>query len=205
MLKVGLTGGIACGKTLAANLFHAQGARLIDADVIAREVVEPGREGLERIIQHFGTGVLHDNGALDRKKLGSIVFRDPEQRVELNRLLHPLIVNEIDRLLAELSVSAPSAVAVVEVPLLIECGLQKKFDTIVLVCADRKIQLQRLMKRDSITEKEAEERLGSQMPIGEKRHHADFVIENNDTRSIVEKQVREVYGLLCRVCKQKKL
>ncbi|GAG25614.1 unnamed protein product, partial [marine sediment metagenome] len=179
MLSAGLTGGIASGKSLAAKLFQKLGAYLIDADAISLEVVKPGREGWERIVKNFGPDIVEKNGAIDRVKLGSIVFSDAEKRRTLNNLLHPLIIEKINKELKHVAVRNPFCIVVVEMPLLFECGLQKDFDKIVVVSADRGTQKKRLMERNGLKEKEAEERLNSQMDLNEKKKFADYIIENN--------------------------
>lgn len=198
MLSAGLTGGIASGKSLAAKHFQKLGAYLIDADAISREVVEPGREGWERIVKNFGSDIVKENGTIDRAKLGSIVFSDAEKRGKLNNLLHPLIIGKINKQLKQIAVRKSFCIVVVEMPLLIECGLQKDFDKIVVVCTDRRIQKKRLMEKNGLKEKEAEERLDSQMDLNEKKKYADYIVENNRTKKELEKQVSKVYNFLKR-------
>ena len=196
MICAGLTGGIASGKSLAAKFFQRCGAYLVDADSMSREVVMPGCQGWQRIVDVFGNAILMQDGNIDRRKLGSIVFSDAGKRQILNNLLHPLIIektkNEIDEIVAECG----SCVIVVEMPLLIECGLQKDFDKIVLVCAGWHTQIKRLMERNSLQTDDAEKRLKSQMHIEKKRKYASYIIENDGSRSDLEKQVAAVYGFL---------
>jgi dephospho-CoA kinase len=203
MLRVGLTGGIASGKSLAAEVFKELGARLIDADSIAREIVEPGREGWKKIVENFGRDVLEKNGIVDREKLGSIVFSDTTKRKLLNNLLHPLIIGKIKKALKEIEKQESVPMVIVDVPLLIECGLQKYFDKILVVYADRLTQKKRLMERSHLKEKEAEARIDSQMKLDEKRERADYIIENSGSRPELKKQVLRVYGLLGRDLEEK--
>ena len=198
MLCAGLTGGIASGKSLAAKLFQDLGAYLIDADAISRQIVEPGQEGWERIVRNFGSGIVGENGTIDRAKLGSIIFSDADKKGTLNSLLHPLIMEKINKELKQVALKKPFCIAVVELPLLIECGLQKDFDKVVVVYADRETQKKRLMERNGLKEKEAEGRLNSQMDLNKKKKYADYIIDNNRTKKELEKQVSKVYNFFKR-------
>jgi len=199
MLSVGLTGGIACGKSFAMSCFRKQGACLVDADAVSIDLVKPGKEGWKRIQKHFGDEVITENGTVDRLKLGRIVFSNDEKRGLLNHLLHPLIIDEIKIKLKQIDRKDPLSIAVVELPLLIECGLQNDFDTIVVVMTTRATQVRRLMERNSLSRKEAEERLNAQMDLCKKIEYADFIIENNGTREEVDKQVKEIYRMMKKI------
>ena len=196
MLSVGLTGSIASGKSLAARFFEKCGAKLIDADSISREVVDPEQEGWKRIVENFGQEILKKNGGIDRVKLGEIVFSNAKKRQLLNSLLHPLILNKIKEELKKTALKSFFTIVIVEVPLLIECNLQKDFNKIVVVYADRQTQKKRLMRRDDIDEKEAENRLDSQIDLKEKKKYADYIVDNTGTVEDLEKQVHRVYGFL---------
>jgi len=196
MLKTGLTGGIASGKSSAGFLFKKCGARYIDADTVSREVVAPGCEGWRRVVDAFGREILQQDGSLNRGLLGEMVFSDARSREMLNSILHPLILEKIDADIALISRRDPAGILVVEIALLIECGLQKKFDKLVVITARRDVQKSRLTHRDHFTESEAEARLASQMPLSDKAVCADYVIENNGTKQDLEKKVRKVYDLL---------
>ena len=196
MICAGLTGGIASGKSLAAKYFKRCGAYLVDADSISREVVRPSCQGWQRIVDSFGTDVLMQGENIDRRKLGSIVFSDAGKRQILNNLLHPLIIEKTKSEIDEIAAAQGSCVIVVEMPLLIECGLQNDFDKIVLVCAGRHTQIKRLMERRSLKADEAERMLNSQMSIDKKREYACYVIENEGSKSELEKEVAAVYGFL---------
>ena len=196
MLRVGLTGGIASGKSLVARFFKENGARLIDADRIARDVVQPGSAGWKRVVDCFGTSVLRRDGRIDRRALGRIAFSDERARKALNGLLHPLIISKIQQRLEGLCRRLPDAPVVIEVPLLIECGLQHDFDRIVLVAADPEIQKKRLISRSRLSEEEAEARIGSQLAMNQKRKYADYIIDNNGTRRDLKRQVRCIYKRL---------
>ncbi len=196
MLRIGLTGGIATGKSLAAGFFEKCGARLIDADVVAREVVAPGQDGWKRVVAHFGRDILDPEKAIDREKLGGIVFSDRVSREQLNRLLHPLIMGRINERLRDIEKQAPRSLVVVDVPLLIECGLQADYDRIVVVAADRPTQIKRLIQRSSLSERDAQARLDAQMNIDEKRNYADYVIENMSTLEALQAKVSQIYTVL---------
>lgn len=175
----GLTGGIAAGKSTVSQLFQARGYKVYDADVVAREVVEPGTIGLARITQEFGEDILQADGTLDRAKLGSIVFGHPEQLERLNRITRPIIKDKILQIIAETKKSSARTISIFEIQLLFEGDYQSYFDGVIAIYVDPKIQLQRLMKRNNLTTKVALDRINSQMPMAEKRDRADFVIDNS--------------------------
>ena len=172
---VGLTGGIACGKSTVARRMVELGADLIDADVIAREVVLPGTDGLRGVVQRFGREVLQADGQLNRAGLGAIVFADPGALTDLNGILHPLIEAEIHR---RLEVNS-AEVAVIDAALLVEMGLNALCDLTVVVWAEPELQIARLATRNGLTETESRQRLASQMSNGERLAHADLSIDNN--------------------------
>lgn len=203
MLKVGLTGGIASGKSLAARLFEQRGARLIDADIVARQVVMPGSRGLRRVAEAFGPGVVDASGALDRNKLGGIVFADPQRRKTLEAILHPLILEAVFSALRDLEQQGAAGIAVADVPLLYECGIQTRFDATVLVYADPATQLKRLRDRDGCTPDQARQRLSAQMPIEDKRRLADFIIDNTGAPADLEAGVASVWTDLLRLQQNK--
>lgn len=192
MLKVGLTGSIAVGKTHVCTTLAKHGCRVLDADRVARDVVEPGREGLKRIVEHFGKEVLDRAGALDRTKLGSIVFRDTAKRQLLNSLLHPLVIEAQDEWLSGIGRSDPDAIAVVDAALMIESGGYKRFDKLIVVWCEPEIQLRRLMDRNGLSEPEARARIASQMPQEEKKTYADYLIDTSGTYEQTEQRTLEV-------------
>jgi dephospho-CoA kinase len=197
MLSVGLTGGIASGKSLAAQLFVQKGARLIDADLVARDIVRPGEEGFQPVLDAFGCDIITLSGELDRAKLGTIVFADPVKRKLLDTILHPLILNRIFSHIAHLNDQRYQGIVVVDIPLLFECGLQEGFDKTVLVYATPEMQQQRLMQRNSITPEAARQRLCSQMALDDKRQYADYIIENTGSVDALEGRVAVVWSSLC--------
>jgi dephospho-CoA kinase len=187
MLNIGLTGSIAAGKSFVAGVFKEHGCHVLDSDVIAREVVRPGTEGLNGIVANFGGGVLNPDGTLDRKALGLIVFADTEKRQLLNSLLHPLIMREQERWLDECESKDPFGVAVIDAALMIETGSYKRFDDIVVVWCEGDIQLERLMNRDAIGKSAAMERIEAQLSQDEKKEYASYLIDTSrgfeETRS----------------------
>ena len=197
MLSVGLTGGIASGKSLAAQLFVQKGACLIDADLVARDVVRPGEEGFQLVRNAFGSDIITPSGELDRVKLGTIVFADPGKRKFLDTTLHPFIINRIFSHIGQLNDQRYQGIVVVDIPLLFECGLQERFDKTVLVYATPETQQQRLMQRNSITPEAARQRLCSQMAMDDKRQYADYIIDNTGSLDALEVQVATVWSFLC--------
>ncbi|MFD7977704.1 dephospho-CoA kinase [Streptomyces sp. NPDC059071] len=190
MLKVGLTGGIGAGKSEVSRLFVSYGAVLIDADRIAREVVEPGTPGLAAVVAEFGEGILTPEGTLDRPALGAIVFNDPERLAALNAIVHPLVGARS----AELeSLAGPGDVVVHDVPLLTENGLAPLYDLVVVVDASPETQLDRLVRFRGMTEPEARARMSAQATRAQRRAVADLVIDNDGPLETLEPQVRKVW------------
>ena len=193
MLKVGLTGGIGAGKSEVSRLFVSYGAVLIDADKIAREVVEPGTPGLAAIVEAFGEGVLTPEGALDRPKLGSRVFADAEKLATLNAIVHPLVgarSAELERL------AGPDDVVIHDVPLLTENRLAALYDLVVVVDASAETQLDRLVRFRGMAESEARNRMAAQATREQRRAVADLVIDNDGPLEALEPQVRKVWEQL---------
>ncbi|VEN72962.1 Dephospho-CoA kinase [Candidatus Desulfarcum epimagneticum] len=195
-LALGVTGGVASGKSTVCAMLEEMGAPLVDMDVAARRVVEPGTEAFESIVALFGKGVLTPGGVLDRKKIGAIVFADPEKRKKLESLTHPAILRESAVWAGRLARKHPGAVIQMAVPLLIESGMMDMFDNILLVHIPPRMQARRLAERDQITLEEAGRVLKSQLPINEKIAHADFVIDNRGTVEETRKQVEGFWKTL---------
>ncbi|MFD3272761.1 dephospho-CoA kinase [Paenibacillus dendritiformis] len=189
-MNIGLTGGIASGKSTVSRLLVERGALLVDADRIAREIVLPGSPALDQIADQFGADMLLPDGSLDRKRLGNVVFSDAAARKALEEITHPAIRQEMMTQMRRLEEEHPQSLVVVDVPLLYESGLTDRFEEIVVVYVPQAIQLERLMRRDGLSEAEASERLLSQWDIEMKRERADYVIDNSngieDTRQQVE-------------------
>ncbi|TMQ93453.1 dephospho-CoA kinase [Actinomadura soli] len=193
MLKVGLTGGIGSGKSEVSARLRERGAVVIDADKIAREVVEPGTPGLAAVVAEFGEEVLLPSGVLDREKVGRIVFGDPERLAALNAIVHPL-VGERTR---ELMDAAPAgAVVVYDVPLLLENGMAEMYDEVVVVDAPEEVQLDRLVARRGMTEEDARARMASQASRAERRAVATHVIDNSGTLDDLKSQVDALWESL---------
>lgn len=193
MLKVGLTGGIGAGKSEVSRLLSSYGAVIVDADKIAREVVEPGTPGLAAVVAAFGPDILTPEGTLDRPRLGSIVFSDAERLATLNGIVHPLVGARS----AELEAAAgPDAVVVHDVPLLTENGLAPLYHVVVVVDASPKTQLDRLVRLRGMTESEARARMAAQATREERRAVADLIIDNDGPLEDLEPQVREVWARL---------
>lgn len=177
---IGLTGGIASGKSTVSNMFRELHIPVIDADVIAREVVEPGKEAYNNIVEVFEKEVLQENGELDRAKLGSIVFHDEEKRIQLNRIVHPAVREEMNEQ-KERYIREQRDAVVLDIPLLFESKLTELVHRTLVVYVDSETQLARLMNRNGFTEEEAKARISSQMSLEEKVALADYVINNNGT------------------------
>ncbi len=195
-LLVGLTGSIATGKSTVSRMFAHLGARVIDADLLSREVAAPGQAAYARIVEEFGPQVVQQDGALDRKALGAIVFADPARRKRLEEITHPAIGARQQRILSVLDEEAFEGVVLWDAALLFESGGVAKMDRVVVVFADPETEGRRLMERDGLREADARARIASQMPIAEKAKLADHVIDNSGTREETERQVRAVHGAL---------
>ena len=195
MLRVGLTGGIGAGKSEVSRRLAAQGAVVIDADVIAREVVEPGTDGLAEVVQAFGPGVLRPDGGLDRPRLGDIVFADPELRGKLNAIVHP----KVARRMAELERAAgPAAIVVHDVPLIAENGRAGVYDVVVVVDAPPKVQAERLVRRRGMTREQATARMAAQASREQRLAIADIVIDNSGSLAELNRQVGDLWAELRR-------
>lgn len=193
MLKVGLTGSIAVGKSFVCGVFLELGAFVLDADQTAREVVAPNSNGLKAIIEHFGTGVLQPDGELDRAKLGAIVFADAAARQVLNSIVHPLVFEKQNEWLRERELENTDAICIFDAALMIESGSWKRFDKIIVVWCEPLIQLKRLMLRNNLNKDQAIARIKSQMPQEEKKQFADFLIDTTDGFESARKQTQEIF------------
>ncbi|OME24869.1 dephospho-CoA kinase [Paenibacillus odorifer] len=186
---IGLTGGIASGKSTVSALLVNKGARLVDADVIAREVMLPGHKVLAAAAKQFGKEILFSDGTLNRAKLGEIVFQDPVALQTLNNLTHPAIRQEIKNRMYSMEQEEPKRLIIVDIPLLFESGLETLFHEIVVVYVPREVQITRLMERNRLSLEEAEARLNAQMDIEQKRNKADYIIDNSGDLAYTEQQV----------------
>ncbi|MCF6092971.1 dephospho-CoA kinase [Microaerobacter geothermalis] len=186
-MVIGLTGGIASGKSTVSAMLRHRGAIIVDADLIAREVVKKGNPAWEKIIQHFGQEVLDVNHEIERKRLGEIIFSDPEKRRILNGIVHPYVREEMEKQKKE--GQAQGKLVVLDIPLLIESNLFHMVDQVVLVYVPKSVQLVRLMERNQLSEEEALARIHSQMPLDEKKKWADFIIYNDGSKEETERQI----------------
>jgi dephospho-CoA kinase len=191
MKRIALTGGIATGKSHVRAEFERLGVPTIDADVLAREVVEPGAPALAQIVSRFGAQVLDGGGALNRRALASIVFPDAGARVELERIVHPAVQKATAAWFAALD-PAKHAIALADIPLLYEVGRHADYDAVIATVCAPETQLRRLMSRDSLDESEAKQRLAAQMPAEEKARRADYVIRTDGSYEDTNRQVRAV-------------
>lgn len=191
MKLVGLTGGIASGKSTVAAVLRRLGASIVNADELSREVVQPGQDAWNEITKSFGSDILQEDMTLDRKKLRKIVFDNPEARKKLEAIIHPRVRALAEKRIGELAASG-SSVIVYEVPLLFEAQIHLWLRPVILVACDIETQKKRLLERDHLTELEAQQHLDAQMSLAEKRKLADYVIENDTTLEELEQQVRAV-------------
>ncbi len=193
MLNVGLTGGIACGKSTVAQMFVHQGGYLIDFDKLAHEVQEPGKPAWQDVVDFFGSGILQADRNIDRTQLASVVFNHPEKLKTLNEIVHPRVYEEWRQRLSEIKAQNPHAIVFADVPLLFEGQMQYLFDLTILVMIKPEEQIDRLMSRNAICREEAHRRLSSQMPIFDKIPLADIVIDNQCAIGETEKKVADVW------------
>lgn len=192
--KVGLTGGIATGKTYVANRLREAGVPIVDADVLSRDVVAPGSPALAAIRKRFGPDAVRRDGTMDRIRVGQIVFKDKRARLDLESIIHPAVVKAINDFFAALPKRTPFAVA--DIPLLYETGRDKEFDVVVVVACPREMQLTRMMERNKLSREDAERRLAAQLPIDQKIKKAAFVIKTDGTFDDTNAQVDALVAAL---------
>jgi len=196
MLKVGLTGGLATGKSFVGRALAQLGCRLLHADELGHVALEPAGEAYQAVVRAFGPGILYEDGRIDRRKLAAVVFGDPERLGRLNALVHPAVIAAEERWLQEVEASDPHSIAVVEAAILIETGSYKRFQKLILtVCTDSQ-QVERAMKRDGLSREEVLDRLRRQMSLDEKRKFADYVIDTSGEKETTLEQVRTLYAEL---------
>ena len=195
-LLVGLTGGIATGKSTVSEILRQLGCEIIDADRLARDVVEPEQPAWKQIVAEFGRGVVTAEGALDRKRLGAIVFADPERRKRLEAITHPAIRARFQARLDELAAQGFAGIVVFDAPVMIESGNYKNMDRLVVVVTDDATQAGRLQERDGTDEAEGRRKIASQMPLAEKAKLADYVIDNSGAPEATAAEVRRVFAAL---------
>lgn len=178
MKIIGLTGGIASGKSTVSRALRELGAIIIDADEVAHAIIEPGKPAWKDIVEHFGLGVLNPDQTIDREKLGAIVFNNPERLQVLNQITHPRVGEQFKQIITTLRAEKSDAVLFIEVPLLYETHMERICDEVWVVWVDEETQIQRLMKRDGLSREDALKRIDAQMSLDEKARRADFVIDN---------------------------
>lgn len=196
MLRVGLTGSIAVGKTFVCDVFRELGCHVLDADQVARDVVKRGTPGLNRIVEEFGTDVMTSGGELDRAKMASIVFADEAKRLRLNAIIHPLVFEVQNQWLSDREQTDPDGIAIVDAALMIESGGYKRFDQLIVVWCEPDIQLQRLKLRNDLPDDEARKRIAAQMPQDEKKRYADLLIDTSNGFEDTRRQVRDAFESL---------
>jgi len=199
MLKVGLTGGLACGKSYVGETLESFGCLLIQADELGHAVLAPGGEAYDDVVREFGREILDDAGRIDRRALATQVFSDPDRLARLNNLVHPLVFQREDQLIAEFAAREPKGIAVVEAAILIETGSHRRYDRVVLVTCREEQQVERAMRRENASESDVRARLSRQMPLEEKRKYAHFVIDTSGEKEDAVRQTRAVYQELRRI------
>jgi dephospho-CoA kinase len=203
MLNVGLTGGIGAGKSEVTRRFAARGATIIDADALAREVVEVGTPGLAAVVAEFGEAMLAADGSLDREKLAGVVFNDDDARLRLNGIVHPLVAERVMALMADGNSANPDGVMINDVPLIVESGVAERYEVIVVVDAPTDTQLDRLTRLRGMSEADAKARMAKQASREERRAIADYVVDNDGDLDSLEAQVEHVWAELDRRAAEK--
>ncbi len=196
LIKVGLTGGIASGKSVVARLLVDCGAHLIDADVLAKDALSYGSVTWDKVILNFGETILNSHGEIDRKKLGKIVFKDSKKREQLNSIVHPWVYSEYQRIADSVSRDHSSGMLVFDLPLLFENKREDLFKHIIVAYVDKQTQLKRVMSRDGLKRSEALDRINAQLPLSQKRRNADYVLDTRVPPGVLRKEVRAIYKSL---------
>jgi dephospho-CoA kinase len=196
MILVGLTGGVACGKSSVARLFQDCGAILIDADVLARTVVERGKPALKDIVRAFGKKALQPDGTLNRQALAKIVFASPAKLKKLNAIVHPRVARQQARMTREIAIQEPHAVIIYDAPVLIEAGAHRRMDKVIVVSADEPTQIKRLHNRNHLSKTEALRRIRSQIPLENKIKLADYVIDGTLSYEQTKHEVQRIHAEL---------
>jgi dephospho-CoA kinase len=199
MLRVGLTGGLATGKSFVGRTLQSLGCHLLRADDLGHQVLEPEGEAYTAVVEEFGRGILADDGRIDRRRLAGLVFGDPERLKRLNALVHPPVIAREERWMREVEAAGPRAIAVVEAAILIETGSYRRFDKLVLTVCSVEMQIERAMKRDQAAREEVLDRLSRQMTLEEKRGYADFIVDTSGTKEQTVEKVRRIYDELRRL------
>jgi dephospho-CoA kinase len=196
MIRAGLTGGLACGKSFVAKILESLGCHVMRADDIGHQVMLPGGDAYDAVVAAFGPAVVDSAGRIDRKRLASEVFDSPERLAQLNAIVHPAVIRKEEEFLREAEKVDPSGLAIVEAAILIETGSYRRFDKLIVVVCQPEQQVDRAVKRDGGTPEEARVRLSRQMPVEEKRRYADYVIDTSGTKEHTVEQTTAVYESL---------
>lgn len=196
MLRVGLTGGLATGKSFVGQALKDLGCHLLMADALGHQSLEPGGGAFDQALAEFGDVILGEDGKIDRRKLGAIVFADPARLARLNSFVHPVVIAREEEWMRQVEASDPHAIAVVEAAILIETGSHRRFHQLVLTVCDREQQIERAMKRDGLAREEVERRLERQMPLEEKRKFADYVVDTSGEKEATLRQVKQLHAAL---------
>ena len=196
MIRAGLTGGLACGKSFVGRVLEDLGCHVIRADDLGHEVLAPGGEAYAAVVEQFGPAILNDDGSIDRRKLASEVFGQPERLTLLNGIVHPAVIRKEEQRIEEIAACEPDAIVVVEAAILIETGSYRRFDCLIVVVCGEEQQIERAMHRDGSTREQVEARIRSQMPLDEKRKFADYVIDTSGLRQDTMEQTRRVFEAL---------
>lgn len=199
MLRVGLTGGLASGKSFVGEALASFGCHLLKADKLGHQLLEPGTAVYHKVVESFGPAILDAQGRVVRRTLASLVFEHPQRLALLNSIVHPAVIEEEERWMRQLEASDPHGIAIVEAAILIETGSYKRFDKIILAVCSEELQIARAMKRDGLSREEALARLSRQMPLAEKREFADFVIDTSGEKEQTLIEVRRLYDELRRL------
>jgi dephospho-CoA kinase len=203
MLCVGLTGGIASGKSVVSKKLLELGAYVIDADTISRIVMQPDTECWKKVVDAFGKGVLQSDSSIDRKKLASIVYNDPVKRNTLNQIVHPAIKQKIEAELEKIGNKSPDAVVIIEAALLVETGTYKEYDKLIVVHAPVELRIERMIKRDGITREEARKRIDAQWPLDKKIEVADYKIRNDRSFNLLYQDATKVFSSLLSIVNER--
>ena len=199
MLKIGLTGGIGCGKSFVGAALEGYGCLVVHADELGHEVLAREGTAYAPVVAEFGREILNAEGEIDRRALGALVFGNPEKLEQLNALVHPAVIRREEELVAEFAARQPDGIAIVEAAILVETGSYKRFDKLILVTCREDQQVERAMRRNGASEGDVRARIGRQMPLAEKRQFADFVIDPSGEKANTLRQTRAVYDSLRRI------
>ncbi len=201
MLRIGLTGGLASGKSFVGRALAELGCLLVKADELGHLVLEPDGEAFDAVIKEFGRGILGENGSIDRRRLAAEVFDRPDRLAVLNAIVHPPVIRLEERIIGEFASREPDGIAVVEAAILIETGSYKRFDKLVVAACTPEQQVERASERDGLTREEALARIARQMPLAEKLKYADYVVDTSGSKEDTLRQVKEIWNRLRSIAK----